>query len=283
MRNIKLTIEYDGKRYSGWQRLGNSEKTIQGKIESILTQMTGEPIEIIGSGRTDAGTHARGQVANFKTTSSLTTTEMLSFLNRYLPGDIVVKEVTEMPERFHARYNATGKQYSYYVWNRPIPNAFERYHSFHFPKALDQEKMEQACQKLIGTHDFIGFSALKKTKKSTTRTIEKITIERNREMLQFTFVGNGFLHKMVRILVGTLLERGHFFAIFTYFCQKIIFIFFRYLKKRRHSCLVLFTGNHVVEWDYFLFNSGKIVAIRFVIFKFHDVNHDWLWRCASSY
>ena len=184
MRNIKLTIEYDGKRYSGWQRLGNSEKTIQGKIESILTQMTGEPIEIIGSGRTDAGTHARGQVANFKTTSSLTTTEMLSFLNRYLPGDIVVKEVTEMPERFHARYNATGKQYSYYVWNSPIPNAFERYHSF------------------------IGFSALKKTKKSTTRTIEKITIERNGEMLQFTFVGNGFLHKMVRILVGTLLEIG---------------------------------------------------------------------------
>ncbi len=208
MRNIKLTIEYDGKRYLGWQRLGNSEKTIQGKIESILTQMMGEPIEIIGSGRTDAGTHARGQVANFKTTSSLTTTEMLSFLNRYLPGDIVVKEVTEMPERFHARYNATGKQYSYYVWNSPIPNAFERYHSFHFPKALDQEKMEQACQKLIGTHDFIGFSALKKTKKSTTRTIEKITIERNGEMLQFTFVGNGFLHKMVRILVGTLLEIG---------------------------------------------------------------------------
>ncbi|MDK7978014.1 tRNA pseudouridine synthase A, partial [Enterococcus faecalis] len=119
-----------------------------------------------------------------------------------------VKEVTEMPERFHARYNATGKQYSYYVWNSPIPNAFERYHSFHFPKALDQEKMEQACQKLIGTHDFIGFSALKKNKKSTTRTIEKITIERNGEMLQFTFVGNGFLHKMVRILVGTLLEIG---------------------------------------------------------------------------
>ena len=120
MRNIKLTIEYDGKRYSGWQRLGNSEKTIQGKIESILKQMTGEPIEIIGSGRTDAGTHALGQVANFKTTSSLTTTEMLSFLNRYLPGDIVVKEVTEMPERFHARYNATGKQYSYRgEWSAP--------------------------------------------------------------------------------------------------------------------------------------------------------------------
>ena len=93
MRNIKLTIEYDGKRYSGWQRLGNSEKTIQGKIESILTQMTGEPIEIIGSGRTDAGTHARGQVANFKTTSSLTTTEMLSFLNRYLPAILLLKKL----------------------------------------------------------------------------------------------------------------------------------------------------------------------------------------------
>ena len=122
--------------------------------------MTGEPIEIIGSGRTDAGTHARGQVANFKTTSSLTTTEMLSFLNRYLPGDIVVKEVTEMPERFHARYNATGKQYSYYVWNSPILMPLNGIIVFTFPKRWIK-KNGTSLPKLIGTHDFIGFSALK--------------------------------------------------------------------------------------------------------------------------
>jgi tRNA pseudouridine38-40 synthase len=133
---------------------------------------------------------------------------MLVFFNRYLPGDIVVKKVEEMPERFHARYNVKGKQYSYYVWNDPIPTAFERYHSFYVPQTLDMDKMNAACEKLLGTHDFIGFSALKKTKKSTTRTIEKISIEREGSMLHFTFVGNGFLHKMVRILMGTILAIG---------------------------------------------------------------------------
>lgn len=208
MRNIKLTITYDGKRYLGWQRLGDSDKTIQGKIESILKQMTGEEIEIIGSGRTDSGTHARGQVANFKTETSMTRAEMLDFLNRYLPRDIVVTKMEEVQDRFHARYNCTGKQYSYYVWNNVIPTVFERNHSFHYPQKLDLDKMNQACEKLIGTHDFIGFSALKKSKKSTVRTIEKLSIEQEGSMLHFTFVGDGFLYKMVRIIVGTLLEIG---------------------------------------------------------------------------
>ncbi|MGG5357602.1 MULTISPECIES: tRNA pseudouridine(38-40) synthase TruA [unclassified Enterococcus] len=208
MRNIKLTIEYDGKRYAGWQRLNGSEKTIQGKIESILSQMTGEKIEIIGSGRTDAGTHARGQVANFKTNTQMALPEILDFLNRYLPQDIVVKAVEEMPERFHARYNAVRKQYSYYVWNNPIPSAFERQHSFFFPQKLDIEKMEQACKKLEGSHDFLGFSALKKSKKSTVRTIEKIAVEQEGSMLHVTFIGEGFLYKMVRIITGTILEIG---------------------------------------------------------------------------
>lgn len=208
MRNIKLTITYDGKRYLGWQRLGDSDKTIQGKIESILKQMTGEEIEIIGSGRTDSGTHARGQVANFKTETSITRAEMLDFLNRYLPRDIVVTKVEEVQDRFHARYNCTGKQYSYYVWNNVIPTVFERNHSFHYPQKLDLDKMNQACEKLVGTHDFIGFSALKKSKKSTVRTIEKLSIEQEGSMLHFTFVGDGFLYKMVRIIVGTLLEIG---------------------------------------------------------------------------
>lgn len=208
MRNIRLTIEYDGTRYLGWQRLGDSDKTIQGKIENILTQMTRTKVEIIGSGRTDAGTHARGQVANFKTDSTVSLPEMIDFLNRYLPQDIVVQKIEEVPERFHARYNAVGKKYSYYIWNDRVPSAFERNYSYHYAQDLDIELMNQACLKLIGTHDYIGFSALKKTKKSTTRTIEEISIKKEGKRLHFTFVGNGFLHKMVRILVGTLLEIG---------------------------------------------------------------------------
>lgn len=208
MRNIKLTIEYDGKRYLGWQRLGDSDKTIQGKIESILSGMAGEEIEIVGSGRTDAGTHARGQVANFKTNTTMTPEAMLDWLNRYLPQDIVVKKVEEVPERFHARYNATGKQYSYYVWNNAIPSAFERYRSFHVPEELNVELMEKAAEKLIGTHDFLGFSALRKSKKSTVRTIEDISIQQEGNLRHFTYVGNGFLHKMVRIITGTLIEIG---------------------------------------------------------------------------
>lgn len=187
MRNIKLTIEYDGKRYSGWQRLGDDDKTIQGKIEKVLHQMTNEEIEIIGSGRTDAGTHARGQVANFKTNTEIGLAEMIDFMNRYLPRDIVIKRIEEMPERFHSRYNAVGKKYSYYVWNNVIPSAFERNHSFYFPQELDMDKLNAACEKLVGTHDFIGFSALKKSKKSTVRTIDELSIERKGEMLHFTF------------------------------------------------------------------------------------------------
>lgn len=208
MKNIKLTIEYDGKRYLGWQRLGDSDKTIQGKIEGVLTQMTGESIEIIGSGRTDTGTHARGQVANFKTNAKMTPDEMRDFLNRHLPRDIVVKKAEEAAARFHARYNAVGKQYSYYIWNETVPSVFVRNYSYHYPQKLDIAKMEEACQKLTGTHDFSGFSALRKTKKSTVRTLDKLSIQKEGGILHLTFVGDGFLHKMVRIITGTLLEIG---------------------------------------------------------------------------
>lgn len=208
MRNIKLTIEYDGTRYLGWQRLGNSDKTIQGKIENILKQMTGEKIEIIGSGRTDAGTHAKGQIANFKTNTTMPLLEINEFLNRYLPQDIVIKKVEAVSERFHARYNATGKKYSYYILNDKIPSAFNRHYSFQCEQKLNLDLIEQACQKLIGKHDFIGFSALKKSKKSTIRTIDVLSVEEEEKFLHFTFVGDGFLHKMVRIIMGTLLEIG---------------------------------------------------------------------------
>jgi tRNA pseudouridine38-40 synthase len=208
MNNYKLTIEYDGARYLGWQRLGNSDKTIQGKIEHVLSQLTGEKIEMIGSGRTDAGTHARGQVANFKTAADLEIAEVLSTMNHQMPRDIVIKELSVVPERFHARYNASGKKYSYYVWNNPIPSAFERNYSFHYERKLDLALMEQACRKLVGKHDFIGFSSLKKTKKSTVRTIKELSIRTEGDLLHFTFVGDGFLYKMVRILMGTILEIG---------------------------------------------------------------------------
>lgn len=208
MRNIKMTIEYDGGRYHGWQKLGDSDKTIQGKIENVLSEMTKTNVEIVGSGRTDAGTHAKGQVASFKTTSNSDLIAMRNHLNTYLPRDIIVKKLEEVPERFHARYNVSGKKYSYYVWNTVVPSVFERNYSYHYPEKLDVEKMNEACSKLIGTHDFIGFSALKKTKKSTVRTIDEISIHREGDLLHFTFVGEGFLYKMVRIMMGTLLEIG---------------------------------------------------------------------------
>ncbi|MDF0479180.1 tRNA pseudouridine(38-40) synthase TruA [Vagococcus sp. PNs007] len=208
MKNIKLTIEYDGKRYLGWQRLGDSDKTIQGKIEATLSKMTGEELEIVGSGRTDSGTHARGQVANFKTMSTMTPEKMMNYLNNTLPRDIVVTKVEEVPERFHARYNAAGKQYSYYVWNKETPSAIERNFSYHCSQSLDIKKMQAACDKLVGEHDFIGFSSLKKNKKSTVRTLNSITIDKKGDLIQFKFIGEGFLYNMVRIMMGTILAIG---------------------------------------------------------------------------
>ncbi len=208
MRNIKMIIEYDGSRYLGWQRLGDSDKTIQGKLEAVISQMVGVSTEIIGSGRTDAGVHARGQVANFKTESMMSLDEMQSYINHYLPGDIVVKKIFQVDDRFHSRYKVRGKKYIYYVWNHVVPSAFDRKYSYYFPENLDTEKMNEACKLLLGTHDFIAFSSLKKSKKSTVRTIDEISISREGSMLQFSFVGEGFLYNMIRIIMGTLLDIG---------------------------------------------------------------------------
>lgn len=208
MTNIKIIIEYDGARYLGWQRLGDSDRTIQGKIENVISEMVGSDIKIIGSGRTDAGTHARGQVANFITDSQMELSQMKEYINHYLPRDIVVKELNEVHERFHSRYNVIGKKYVYYIWNDNIPTVFNRKYSFYYPEELDFRKIDKACDRLIGTRDFIGFSSLKKSKKSTVRNLEEISIEREGDMLKFIFIGDGFLYNMVRIIVGTLLEVG---------------------------------------------------------------------------
>lgn len=208
MRNIRLLLQYEGTRYQGWQRQTSSENTIQGKLEQLLSKMCNEPIEVMGSGRTDAGVHALGQVANFHTTSTMSAEEMLSYINEYLPQDIAVLQVTEAAPRFHSRLNACGKRYCYRVINSAIPNVFWRRYALEVPLKLDVEAMEKAASYLSGEHDFKAFTSAKKGKKSTVRRIDKIDIAREEDRLTFTFEGNGFLHHMVRILVGTLLEVG---------------------------------------------------------------------------
>ena len=208
MRNIRLLVQYEGTRYQGWQRQESSENTIQGRLEKLLSQMCGEKIELQGSGRTDAGVHAMGQVANFHTESTLSTEEMLEYINTYLPQDIAVIQVTEAAERFHSRLNAAGKCYQYRVWNSAVPDVFLRRYALEYHQMLDIEAMKQAASLLLGEHDFKSFTSTMKGKKSTVRRIDDIDIVREGNLLTFTFTGNGFLYHMVRILMGTLLEVG---------------------------------------------------------------------------
>ncbi len=208
MRNLRLDICYDGTRYRGWQRLPGVELTIQGKLETALTRILGEPIEISGSGRTDAGVHARGQVANFHCESLLAPEEILAQLRRYLPEDIGIYSCVEVGPRFHARLNAKTKTYCYRLWNSPEPCVFRRRFVTVDPRPLDLERMNRAAAYLVGEHDFSAFNANKKMKKSTLRRIDAIEIRAVDGEIRFTFTGNGFLYNMVRILVGTLLEVG---------------------------------------------------------------------------
>ena len=210
-RNIKIVLEYDGSRYDGWQRQGNTERTIQGKLERVLEKMTGRPVELHGSGRTDAGVHARGQVANFRLADECakwTVQEIMSYLNRYLPDDIAVLSAQEVPLRFHSRLNALSKTYRYRIDTAEKADVFERRYVYVLGKKVNTEKMECAAAFLTGTHDFKGFSSVKKTKKSTVRTIESIAVERRGSVVELVFTGNGFLYNMVRIMAGTLIEAG---------------------------------------------------------------------------
>ncbi len=208
MRNFKMTIEYDGTRYNGWQRQGNIKNTIQEKLETVLSRMAERPVTIHGSGRTDAGVHARGQVANFHLQTRRTPADILEYLNAYLPEDIGVTAVEEMPERFHSRLNATAKTYVYRIWNSPLPNVFMRRWMLAFPQELDLPAMRRAAGFLLGTHDFMAFCANKRMKKSTIRTITHLDIVQDGSEVRIAVRGNGFLYNMVRILCGTILEVG---------------------------------------------------------------------------
>lgn len=208
MRNIKMIIKYDGSRYNGFQRLQDNDMTIQGKIEAVLQKMTQEPIEIVGSGRTDRGVHACGQVANFKTTSEMTIKKMKAYLYEYLPEDIVVTSLEEVDERFHSRYNAKSKVYLYKICNNDVHDPFMRKYSNHIARKLDLNLMKEASKLLVGEHDFTSFASSKSKKKSNVRTIHSIEIQQNNDIIEIYVEGDGFLYNMVRIIAGALIDAG---------------------------------------------------------------------------
>ena len=211
MANFCLILQYDGTRYNGWQKQGNTPDTIQEKLERILEHLYGEPVEIHGSGRTDAGVHALHQVANYRVPrliSRHSCTEIRDYFNEYLPLDIRVLAVEKVQERFHARLSATGKLYEYRIDCGEIASVFQRKYVYRFEEPLNLQKMQQAAQLLTGTHDFRSFCANKHMKKSTVRTIQDISFELQDGILYIRYLGDGFLYNMVRILTGTLLEIG---------------------------------------------------------------------------
>lgn len=208
MPNFRMTLCYDGSRYNGWQRQGNTHNTIQEKLETALSAILDQPVEVAGSGRTDAGVHARAQTASFRAKTGLAAEALLEALRERLPGDIGVIDLTEAPPRFHARLSCVGKTYVYRVWNSAAPNVFERKYVYTLPQPLDLAAMQRAAAALCGTHDYTSFCANRRMKKSAVRTVERIGIERLGDEVRLTFSGDGFLYHMVRILTGTLLEVG---------------------------------------------------------------------------
>lgn len=208
MRNLRLDICYDGTRYKGWQRLANSENTIQGKLETTLSRLLGENIEISASGRTDAGTHAVGQVVSFHCNSEMPCKEILVGLRTYLPEDIGVYSCKDVSDRFHARLKAKEKTYRYRLWNSETPCVFERKYVHIDPVKLNVEAMDAAAQQFVGTHDFSAFCGNRNMKKSTVRAITSFSVQRCGNEIIFLVTGNGFLQHMVRIMVGTLLQIG---------------------------------------------------------------------------
>ena len=208
MKNYKITVQYDGTRYKGWQVQKSTEDTIQGKIQHVLETLVGHPVEVIGSGRTDAGVHASGQIANFHIEDGYCEEEIMRWLNEHLPQDIAVTQICEVEERFHSRYQADTKTYRYRIHTSSISNVFERKYVYEYLLPLDIEKMRKAAEHLIGTHDFRAFCGNRRMKKSTVRTIYSIEIEVNESEIAIIYTGNGFLQNMIRILTGTLIEVG---------------------------------------------------------------------------
>lgn len=210
MSNFKITMAYDGAKYKGWQKLGgeDADKTVQGKVEAVLNKCFERPVDLQGASRTDAGVHAREQIASFKQKTRLHPKEIADYLRAYLPEDISVKNVEEVDADFHARFKATGKTYVYQIWNGEILDPFQRKYVWHQTTRLDIKAMETAAQALLGLHDFTTFTNAKSKKKSMERTITHIEIKREGALLTIKISGDGFLHNMVRKIVGMLVSVG---------------------------------------------------------------------------
>lgn len=208
MKNIKLTIEYDGKEYNGWQKQPN-KLNIQGEIERAIQNITGEQVELIGSGRTDAGVHAFGQVANFKIDSDFPIEKMAIAINSQLKKSIRIKKTEEVSQEFHSRYNCHSKTYQYVIDNSEQGSAIYRGLSYHVPQELDVEKMQKAVTYFVGEHDFSSFKSSGTSSKSSVRTIYKAEVfEMPNNRIYIELTGNGFLYNMVRIIAGTLVDVG---------------------------------------------------------------------------
>lgn len=208
MKNIKLTIEYDGKEYNGWQKQPN-KLNIQGEIERAIQNITGEQVELIGTGRTDAGVHAFGQVANFKIDSDFPIEKMAIAINSQLKKSIRIKKTEEVSQEFHSRYNCHSKTYQYVIDNSEQGSAIYRGLSYHVPQELDVEKMQKAVTYFVGEHDFSSFKSSGTSSKSSVRIIYDANVEKDGEKVKISLTGNGFLYNMVRIMTGALIDVGH--------------------------------------------------------------------------
>ena len=208
MKNYKIIVQYDGTRYKGWQVQKSTDATIQGKLQMVLSKLAGHPVEVIGSGRTDAGVHANGQVANFHIEEHFFKRtahgNILEFSTRRYCCDTDRRSGRAFSQPFHA----VSKTYSYRIRTSPIPSVFDRRYLYQYGGPLDVGLMEQAAQLLIGTHDFVAFCGNKHMKKSTVRTIMDISFVQKEDEITILYTGDGFLQNMIRILTGTLIEVG---------------------------------------------------------------------------
>ncbi len=208
MTNYKLTLCYEGTRWRGWQKQGNTGDTIQGRLEALLSRLLSQEVEVAGCGRTDAGVHARAQVCPFRAETAMSCGELLAALREGLPEDIGALSLEEAPPRFHARLSCREKTYVYRIWNSDAPCVFERKYVYVWPRPLDLAAMERAGERLCGRRDFAAFSTGKKQGRAATRTLKSVEITRRGEEVRITYTADGFLYNMARILTGTLLEIG---------------------------------------------------------------------------
>jgi tRNA pseudouridine38-40 synthase len=210
MRNFKITFEYDGTGFCGWQTQAQGERTVQGEMEAVLLRIFKKPVKVTASGRTDSGVHAIGQVVTFKAETRMKPLEILRALNRLLPSDMAVHEAREVKPDFHAQYSVKEKTYRYTILNRAFRSAFLRDRAYYYPYSLSTTLMRRGAKHLAGRHDFKSFQAHDpmRADRQTVRTIKKITVKKEGDLVHIDVTADGFLYKMVRNIVGTLLAVG---------------------------------------------------------------------------